>query len=604
MTKKSSQELLNEILLHMRYDSSLTLSENKEMLMEQGGNYYTPSGDLIGYPGVNNVNIPASSVYPEIKNGKYPQKADTNKLTPLLLSRGIVNASKNQENKIKSLIGEPPPVKPVKPIQSSKLCPEIYDPSKSYSVPFYYKNKCYRGITGKQDSLSQYNIDLSNYNKQLELWNKANPKINAVGNANQIAQQYIQDKNKWRNDVAQQRDAFAGYADDNDRKTAASIVIQELEKVGYDWKTATKQNNPSLLWKSFLGFRDVWNHWGTQVVTASIAAAPETLGISTLAALVLDIGVDAFIFFVDLIDCFDNPDSDESWTRLAEDLTTLVLFGSFTGLGQLLKSQVGKTGVKTFRNAIQPIWVQIKPMIQQFIQFMQNKLKSAGLPSSVLSWVNSKTKRMLQWIDNFTISKVGAQVAPLITRVLPMVSAFFVLIKLNESGISEALEPLVTKAVGIPVQTLRLIAQGQKTPTNEEKQKLSKVVLPKEVISHFEKEEVKQDLISKQTKNYGDMIQTVREDTKQLAQQNQKEYLVQLISYMKGSCKDYFNTLLSKNKLELVVTAENGSVFTSYRIDGQESGYYISDITSDPTVVLNSNLNPIDCENLNKTEKT
>jgi hypothetical protein len=57
MTKKSSQELLNEILLHMRYDSSLTLSENKEMLVEQGGNYYTPSGDLIGYPGVNNVNI-------------------------------------------------------------------------------------------------------------------------------------------------------------------------------------------------------------------------------------------------------------------------------------------------------------------------------------------------------------------------------------------------------------------------------------------------------------------------------------------------------------------------------------------------------------------
>jgi hypothetical protein len=73
---------------------------------------------------------------------------------------------------------------------------------------------------------------------------------------------------------------------------------------------------------------------------------------------------------------------------------------------------------------------------------------------------------------------------------------------------------------------------------------------------------------------------------------------------MKGSRKDYFNTLLSKNKLELVVTAENGSVFTSYRIDGQESGYYISDITSDPTVVLNADLNPIDCENLNKTEKT
>ena len=53
----------------MKYDSSMTLSENKKLISEQGGNYYTPSGDLIGYPGVNNVNIPATDVYPEIKNG-------------------------------------------------------------------------------------------------------------------------------------------------------------------------------------------------------------------------------------------------------------------------------------------------------------------------------------------------------------------------------------------------------------------------------------------------------------------------------------------------------------------------------------------------------
>lgn len=600
MTKKSSQELLNEILLHMKYDSSLTLSENKEMLMEQGGNYYTPSGDLVGYPGVNNVNIQASSVYPEIKNGKYPQKADTNKLTPLLLSRTIVNAPKEELKKVKSLVGTQPPVKPVKPIQSSKLCPEIYDPSKSYSVPFYYKNKCYRGIKGEQDAIAQYNIDLSNYNKELQLWNKANP--NEVTKASQVAKQYIQDKNKWRNDVAQQRDAFADYRDENDRKVAAQIVIQELEKVGYDWKAAINQNNSSLLWKAFLGFRDIWNHWGTQVVTASIAAAPETLGISTLAALVLDIGVDTFIFFIDLIDCFDNPDSNESWIRLAEDLTTLVLFGSFTGLGQLLKSQVGKTGIKTFRDALRPIWVEVKPMIQQFLQFITNKLKSVGLPTSALSWLNTKIKKMLQTIDNFTVSKVGAQVAPLITRVLPMVSAFFVLIKLNETTISKKLEPLVTKAVGIPIQTLRLIAQGQKTPTEEEKRKLNKVVLPKGVISHFQKDEVKKDLISKQTQSLSSMVQKIGEETKQLAQQNENEYLIQLVKYMKGPCKQYFEKLLSKNKLQLVVSAENGSVFTSYKAAGQESGYYIDDMSADPTVVLNDSLSPINCEDLNKKE--
>jgi hypothetical protein len=89
MKNQNTQEILNEILLCMRYDSSKTLSENKEIILEQGGSYYTPSGKLIGYPGVNNVNIPASDVYPEIKNNQYPQTADFNKIQTALAGRNI-----------------------------------------------------------------------------------------------------------------------------------------------------------------------------------------------------------------------------------------------------------------------------------------------------------------------------------------------------------------------------------------------------------------------------------------------------------------------------------------------------------------------------------
>jgi hypothetical protein len=76
MTKKSSQELLNEILLHMRYDSSLTLSENKEMLMEQNTFYYDNLGNL---KGGGPITVPtgarmASKLFPNLNQSQYPKK--------------------------------------------------------------------------------------------------------------------------------------------------------------------------------------------------------------------------------------------------------------------------------------------------------------------------------------------------------------------------------------------------------------------------------------------------------------------------------------------------------------------------------------------------
>jgi hypothetical protein len=102
MKNQNPQDILNEILLCMRYDSSKTLSENKEIILEQGGSYYTPSGKLIGYPGVNNVNIPASDVYPEIKNNQYPQTADFNKIQTALAGRNIRNVIQQKPSGIQT----------------------------------------------------------------------------------------------------------------------------------------------------------------------------------------------------------------------------------------------------------------------------------------------------------------------------------------------------------------------------------------------------------------------------------------------------------------------------------------------------------------------
>lgn len=80
MTKKSSQELLNEILLHMKYDSSMTLSENKEMLMEQNTFYYDNLGNL---KGGGPIQVPAgvrkaSQLFPNLNQSQYPKKIAPN----------------------------------------------------------------------------------------------------------------------------------------------------------------------------------------------------------------------------------------------------------------------------------------------------------------------------------------------------------------------------------------------------------------------------------------------------------------------------------------------------------------------------------------------
>ena len=90
MKNQNPQDILNEILLCMRYDSSKTLSENKEIILEQGGSYYTPSGQLVGYPGTNNSNIPAKEIYPNIIPPiEYPQQADFGKMQTALAGRNI-----------------------------------------------------------------------------------------------------------------------------------------------------------------------------------------------------------------------------------------------------------------------------------------------------------------------------------------------------------------------------------------------------------------------------------------------------------------------------------------------------------------------------------
>jgi hypothetical protein len=72
MKNQNPQDILNEILLRMKYDMSKTLTENKVLVEQMSDYYYDQFGNLKLEP-VNKTKMPASQLYPEIKNGQYPK---------------------------------------------------------------------------------------------------------------------------------------------------------------------------------------------------------------------------------------------------------------------------------------------------------------------------------------------------------------------------------------------------------------------------------------------------------------------------------------------------------------------------------------------------
>jgi hypothetical protein len=75
MKNQNPQEILNEILLRMKYDSSMTLSENKKIIDEQRTPYYDSQGFLKYVDGpvaIPQGGVAASKVYPNLKPGEYP----------------------------------------------------------------------------------------------------------------------------------------------------------------------------------------------------------------------------------------------------------------------------------------------------------------------------------------------------------------------------------------------------------------------------------------------------------------------------------------------------------------------------------------------------
>ena len=163
MVNKEKQALLElrEILLKMSYDVNKTLNENEILLSEQmipKGPYYTPQGTLTDKPGklINGstpTNIQASLVYPEIKDGNYPNQASFSKMNMAFTSRNIGNLLKSQPYSWK---GKPRPKKPTEFNGQIMSSPGTKLPTQPWS---YYNNN----LMNRDDANNRYKTDLKNW---------------------------------------------------------------------------------------------------------------------------------------------------------------------------------------------------------------------------------------------------------------------------------------------------------------------------------------------------------------------------------------------------------------------------------------------------------
>lgn len=111
MKNQNPQEILNEILLRMKYDMSKTLTENKVLVEQMSDYYYDQFGNLKLEP-VNKTKMPASVLYPNIKNGQYPISVpSSNYELKKWYSNNLLRQSiQNVTPKTQSPVGPPKPL--------------------------------------------------------------------------------------------------------------------------------------------------------------------------------------------------------------------------------------------------------------------------------------------------------------------------------------------------------------------------------------------------------------------------------------------------------------------------------------------------------------
>jgi len=516
--------------------------------------------------------------------------------------------------KIDGFFGKPEPLKPVKPrkIEKGDSCGDMLYTNDNPPVWYYKSPKGDRGNCWLRSQTTEvfdlYDEDYVFWEQEWPLWNMANPSISNL--------EYVKSKMPWIDeillpplkdyqDVRYQRDAFAADRIMIQKNMYSATLTKIYEKYGL------VEDDPSLIWELFLEFREFWNQTGTQVLATAVSmTAGETGGISALAGFFIEIGVDLMVFFIDLIDCLNNFNDEDAWTRLSEDLQVITFYGTFGLLFRGLQSVAKSKTAKTFGQALKQIGNKFLTWVEPFMNWIIKKCQSfkTKFPklSGAMDWIINKCREFMRVVRSWLSGTFGAIAPAFVFTYLPITYATFTIFALSEPAVKSAIGPMVEETLGITIDRLKQISMGLSAPTAQEETKLRNIIIPEELEQQVittlvsnQKTQKQQDVKNKISDNIIKINQKI-DDLKNDPQLI--ELLKERIRLMKGPCKDYFTHLQEKGKIKAYFLT-NDKLIVAYDLQGIK-GYQV-DFTYTETegkisTVQDANKNQIDCASEDK----
>jgi hypothetical protein len=551
--KQTPQDILNEILLRMNYDSSKTLSENKELIFEQGTmgptqhkeNYFykkTIPFNLVSKSSQEYVKNPSNyvaawKVYPKFEYSEiFPKNADFDTMMTVL-----------QSEKLKSQIFPKVDNKP----KTEEDIQEFQD-WLDINYPTWYKGGTLNNNVEKG-------------------WGTFGPNTTRMWNNTTVQQKWLMFKeNRKRlsklNPVTNkpiQRDEYLAAMDLENKKKAQLIAIKLKDLGGIPEEIDG-------FYKWFLKFRDIWSSNAAQVIQMAIGIAfgSITAGFGALLVKLIDWGIDGLILFIDLVYALLDLNNQEKWDNVKNSAYTMAMFGVLSGLMKGSKSAgewLNSSSVKQISN----LYNTVSGWFNKLSNFLGNSFSFITKP---LNYLKNKFDDILK---KFLPVTIASATSLFLFNALPVAGAMYGLLKLNEEKITKYISPLLNSTIGLTLDELRFIAGGPKaweekntTPTTEQFRLAGKVIPNKDTttivnIIKLSDEEIKS--VKEPTEQFlnekgKELMDDLKEESMKLANQDLNEYMKEFLKYSDSPCKEFLDEEYKKGNARYVLGGEQGTI--------------------------------------------
>ena len=537
MKNQNPQDILNEILLRMRYDSSKTLSENKEIILEQG------SADI----NINRKNQEQLSQSSEtIKQQLRPGEVDVSNEYMKVPGHIAISSPGNtyiwipKESKYTLFSGSKDDFKymdwsQVKKIPTYKQLITLLKPGtlKSFTTPSGEKYFYVPKINPEFGDLKLY------------------------GYLNVDGQRYVLPKPPSGNNL-------------KIKKTSDSLIAAADDDV---------MSSPEKFAEFLYKLRDIVSSVVFQIFSAALSIAIATVAgpVAALFSKLLDWGIDVIVLIADLIAALMYPENTLHFEHLGQDVINIGLSFGIMGLFKL--------GAKTLKEAVNLLTPELKLAIKQFREWITsslNKIISMVEGTSISGFL----KTFKEWVENLFDKNFGKIFSSFVLIGLPVSTMIYLSMLLAEPLFKKIEGPLST-IVGIPLVWLKDWRLGDEIPA-EYAQKLEKIN-PKmqegqseelEKIEQSSEKPTEQDLLDKNSEKMQSISKTIQESNKKLTENNNQEYCNRLISHLSEPCKGYLEKKLTENKVNFAIEGENSGLLMVDNI-----GYIIEWIPSPPRLL-------------------